>query len=189
MRFALPVLALTLGGCFDDTRTIELDTDAVTLPLGAGTEIGVWVDGHELSRLDAFSWHVDRPELVSIALTEDHARVRITGRREGQTVIHLGYRTTVIDVPATIMPAAVVAVALDPLAITAPIGAMVPVRATATYTDGASLDVSDSAVWTIGDASIASVEQDGVRGMAVGTTTLYAWIDGIERTATVTVAP
>ena len=106
MRFALPALALTLGACFDDTRTIELDTDAVKLPLGAGTEIGVWVDGHELSRLDAFSWHVDAPELLSIELTEDRAHVRITGRREGSTMIHLGYRTSVIDLPATIMPPA-----------------------------------------------------------------------------------
>jgi hypothetical protein len=149
----------------------------------------VWVDGHELSRLDAFSWHVDRPDLVSIALTEDRSHVRVTGRREGQTMIHLGYRTTVIDVPATILPPAVVAVALDPLAITAPIGAMVSVRATATYTDGVSLDVSDSAVWTISDPAIATVETDGVRAMAPGTTTLHAWLDGIERTATVTVAP
>jgi hypothetical protein len=106
MRFALPALALTLGACFDETRTIELDTDAVRVPLGADAEIGVWVDGHELSRLDAFSWVVDAPDLVSIELTEDRAHVRVTGRREGQTMIHLGYRTSVIHLPATIMPPA-----------------------------------------------------------------------------------
>ncbi|MBA3460676.1 MAG: hypothetical protein H0T46_11975 [Deltaproteobacteria bacterium] len=106
MRFALPALALTLGACFDDTRTIELDTDVVKLPLGEGTEVGVWVDGHELSRLDAFSWHVDAPDLVSVGLTDDRAHVRITGRREGHTTIHLGYRTSVIHLPTTIMPPA-----------------------------------------------------------------------------------
>ncbi len=186
MRLAIPTLALLLGGCFDETRTIELDVDAVQVPMGVGAEVGVWVDGHELSRLDAFSWIVDRPELVTVELTADRAHVRITGRAQGQTVVHLGYRTTVIDVPTTIDPAAVVGLAVSPLAVSATVGTMVAVRATATYTTGEAHDVS--ATWVIDDPSIATVDQDGVRGIAAGSTTLHAIVDGAEVTAAVTIS-
>jgi|SRR4051812_2964938 hypothetical protein len=103
MRFALPALALLLGACFSaDPRTIELDTDSIQLHAGASTEIGVWVDGRELSRVDAFSWVVDAPDVVAVEMTPDHAHVRVSGRRAGTTTIHLGYRTSVIAVPVTI---------------------------------------------------------------------------------------
>ena len=189
MRLAIPTLALLLGGCFEDNRTVLLDVDAVRVPMGVGAEIGVWVDGHELSRLDAFSWNVDRPELVSVAFTADHAHVRITGRAEGHTIVHLGSRTAVIDLPTTIDPAAVVGLAVSPLVVSAPVGTTVPVRATAAFTTGESRDVSATTVWVIDDPSIATVDQDGVRGMAAGSTTLHAIVDGTAVAAAVTIAP
>lgn len=189
MRLAVPALALMLAGCFDESRTIEVDVAEVRVPMGAASEVGVWVDGHELSRLDAFSWVVDRPELVAITYTADHARVRITGRAEGETMVRLGYRTQSIDIPTVVAPAAVVGLTVEPAAVAAPIGAMVTVRATAVYTTGETRDVSDAAVWVIDDPAVATVDERGVRGMSAGTTTLHAFVDGTQRTATVTVAP
>ena len=104
MRTILLALAVaSLGACFDDTRTIELDADEVRLPIGGGTEIGVWVDGRELSRLDAFSWHVENKDVVSVEMAADGAHVRITGREPGTTIVHLGYRTTSIPLRATVL--------------------------------------------------------------------------------------
>lgn len=188
MRFVIPALALTLAGCFDESRTIEVDVAEVRVPMGAATDVGVWIDGQQLSHLDAFSWIVDRPELVAVTYTADHARVRITGRAEGETVVHLGYRTQVIAVPTVVAPAAVVGLTVDPAEVTAPVGAMVAVRATAVYTTGETRDVSDAAAWVIDDPAVATVDDLGVRGMAAGTTTLHAFVDGTERTASVTVA-
>ena len=191
MRFAALALALSLGGCFnDEPRTIELDTDEVRLPMGAGSEIAVWVDGFQLTQLGAgFSWVVDDPTLVSVAITPDHAHVRITGKREGHTTVHIGYRTSVTDLPTTIMPPAVLGLVLQPVDVTAPVGAMVPVHAMATYTTGETRDVTSSTVWVIDDPSIATIEAAGVRATGAGTTTLHAIVDGAERNATVTVAP
>jgi len=172
MRVAVPVLALALGGCFEESRTLALDVDEVHVPMGAGAEIGVWIDGTELTRLDSsFSWVVDQPELVSV--TRVGAKVRVTGKREGQTIVHLGYRTSVVDVPTYILEPAVVALTVDPTSVSAAIGAMVAVRATATYTTGDVVDVSSSAVWTIDDPSIASVtpiDADGQPDFRVATT-------------------
>ena len=104
MRTIQLALALSLlGACFEDTRTIELDTDEVLLPLGGGTEIGVWVDGRELSRLDAFSWHVENKHVVSVEMAADGAHVRITGKEPGTTIVHLGYRTTSLPLRATVL--------------------------------------------------------------------------------------
>lgn len=104
MRTAYLALALlSLGACFDDTRTIELDTDEVRLPLGSGTDVGVWVDGRELSRLDAFSWYVENKDVVTVEMAGDGAHVRITGREPGSTIVHLGYRTISIPLRATVL--------------------------------------------------------------------------------------
>ena len=189
MRFAVPALALTLAGCFDESHTIELDVAEVRVPMGAASDVGIWVDSHELSRLDAFSWVVDRRELVAISYTADHAKVRITGRAEGETIVHLGYRTQVIDVPTFVAPPAVVGLTVDPAAVASPIGSLVAVRATAVYTTGETRDVSDAAVWVIDDPAVATVDDRGVRGVAAGTTTLHAFVGGTQRTATVTIAP
>lgn len=188
MRFVVPALVLTLSGCFEESRTIELDVSEVRVPMGAGSDVGVWVDGHELSRLDAFSWVVDRPELVAVSFTADHAKVRFTGRAEGETWVHLGYRTQVIDLPVLVAPPAVVALTVEPTTVTASVGAMVAVRATAVYTTGESKDVSANAIWVVDDPAIASVEERGVRGMSRGATTLHAFVEGVQRTASVTVA-
>ena len=99
--FVLALLALP--ACFDETRTIELDADEVRLPIGAGTEVGVWVDGRELSRLDAFSWYVENKDVVSVEMTDDGAHVRIVGKEPGSTVVHLGYRTTELPLRATVL--------------------------------------------------------------------------------------
>ena len=104
MRTILLALALSsLTACFDEPRTIELDTDEVRLPLGTGTEIGVWVDGRELSRLDAFSWHVENKDIVAVEMAADGAHVRITGMEPGSTIVHLGYRTTSLPLRATVL--------------------------------------------------------------------------------------
>ena len=104
MRTVLLALALaSLGGCFDDTRTIELDTDEVRLPVGGDQMIGVWVDGRELSRLDAFSWYVEDKNIVTLEMASDGAHVRVIGREAGTTLVHLGYRTTSIALPATVV--------------------------------------------------------------------------------------
>ncbi len=104
MRTVHLALALvSLGACFDDTRTIELDTDEVSLAPGSGAEIGVWVDGRELSRLDAFSWYVEDKDVVSVEMVDDGAHVRIIAREPGSTIVHLGYRTTSLPLRATVL--------------------------------------------------------------------------------------
>ena len=100
---AFALALLSLGACFDDTRTIELDTDEVRLPIGSGTEIGVWVDGRELSRLDAFSWYVENKQVVSVEMAADGAHVRITGMEPGSTIVHLGYRTSEMPLRAIVL--------------------------------------------------------------------------------------
>ena len=97
----LAVVALT--ACTDEPRTIELDTDEVRLPLGTDAEIGVWVDGRELSRLDAFSWHVENKQVVSVEMASDGAHVRIIGKEPGTTIVHLGYRTTSLPLRAIVL--------------------------------------------------------------------------------------
>lgn len=104
MRTILLALAIAaLGACVDDPRTIELDTDAVQLAPGGGAEIGVWVDGRELSRLDAFSWYVENKQVVAVEMAADGAHVRITGVEPGSTIVHLGYRTTSLPLRATVL--------------------------------------------------------------------------------------
>ena len=62
---------------------------------------GVWVRSYW--RLDAFSWHVENKEVVSVEMAADGAHVRITGMEPGSTIVHLGYRTTSLPLRATVL--------------------------------------------------------------------------------------
>ncbi len=58
---------------------------------------------------------------------------------------------------------------------------------TATGDSGVEIDV-DAAEWSIGDASVATVDEDGVvRGVSMGSTTVHARLGGAEVSATVEV--
>lgn len=184
----LLVLVPVLAGCLDE-RTLAVDVDEVSVPRGAGADLAVTSDGQPLARLDEISLQAEDPAVATVALTSDGTHVRITGRGEGETLIHLSYRDQAIAIPTRVSPPAIVLLSIEPSAVTAPIGAMVAIRATALDTTGTLRDVTDTASWDIADPRIARIDADGLHGMTAGHTTLHAVIEGRSMSVAVSVMP
>src|SRR5579862_4353436 len=79
-------------------------------------------------------------------------------------------------------------VSVTPNATSVSVSAQVSFKATGTYSDGSSKDLTSSAQWASSDSGTAAINAAGVAtGMAVGTTTISAQSSGITGSATLTV--
>lgn len=96
-------------------------------------------------------------------------------------------REPILGVPA----AALVSLAVTPASATIPNGAMQQFVATATYADGASVNVSPTSVWSSGTVTVATVNSTtGVaKGVAIGTSVITATFGGKTASASITVTP
>jgi hypothetical protein len=91
----------------------------------------------------------------------------------------------------TVTPATLVQIAISPNNPTLPIGTTQALTVTASYSDGSTIDVSNSSVFTAGTPAVAKVTANSgiVTAIATGTSVMTAVFDGMTVNTTVTVAP
>jgi len=82
---------------------------------------------------------------------------------------------------------------VTPNPLSLPVGLSLLLKATATYADQSTQDVTATATWTVLDSSVATVGNAGsaagqVTGVKIGSTTVTATLSGLNGSATVTVA-
>ena len=86
--------------------------------------------------------------------------------------------------------AQVVSITISPAAPSLAIGASQPLKATATYSDNTTKDVSTTAIWASSAPTVATVSAAGVaKGVAAGVAVITATSGTLMGTATVTVTP
>ncbi|HRI53049.1 MAG TPA: Ig-like domain-containing protein [Pseudomonadota bacterium] len=111
----------------------------------------------------------------------------------GQARVSAEYLGQVVQTTLTVTPAAVVALAVSPLAPAVAKGITQQFVATAHLTDGSDQDVSASAAWTAADlvgSGVASVDAAGLaRGNAVGSASISCAYQGFSATTTLQVKP
>jgi uncharacterized protein YjdB len=82
----------------------------------------------------------------------------------------------------------VTALAISPSTATVAVGATAQFAAMATYSDSSTANVTNTATWTTAKATLAMVNSSGMlTGVAVGSTTVTATLNGVSAQATVTV--
>jgi hypothetical protein len=158
----------------------------LVLPRGAGVDVNVKLDTQPVAA-SALQWLVDDASIVTVSVTSDGARLRVTGAHEGDTVVHVGVQGDVIDLPTHVASPAIVQLWIEPSVVSAPIGTTVEVRTTAIDTTSTIRDVSDSTTWELMDPGVAVVENNAVLAASAGTTTLQAVVAGVKSTVAVTV--
>lgn len=186
MRQILMTLALT--ACVDE-RVIDLSVTAVSVPQGAGVNVAISADGYPVPNLETFDFEVDPPDIATAELGADGTHVRVTGEQQGDAIVRIRHRYTELELPTHVSQPAVVILWIEPTDVTAPVGSLVPIRATGLDTMGNYGDVSVTARWEIGDPAIARLDRQALRGMAAGETTLHAMIDGAATSVTVSIDP
>jgi len=150
---------------------------------------GVYSDGTRADLTAMVTWSSSAPAIVTI-----DASGRALTRARGMSIISavFGGRTGTSTV--TVTPAALISIAVTPLASTVLVGGTAALHAVGTYSDGSTVDLTSSVVWSATPATVASVSNAGatagtVTALAVGTAIIRATSGAISGQATVTVSP
>lgn len=162
---------------------------AVTPPLSA-----IMVGGHQILHAKATlsdgtardvtgsaAWASSNPAVATISGGS------VVGVQPGTTVLTATYQGH--SAKAMLLVAAVRSVKIVPQAIPLAVGQSYQVKALATLTNGATLDITAMATWTSGHASVARVSAGKVTGVSAGQSVVTAAWSGQSGTAAVSVAP
>ena len=153
--------------------SLSLAPGTASLPLGANlqlTAMGTLTDGSTKDVSGAISWSSSAQGILSIT-------------NAGLATASGVGTATITGTSGSIASSATIAVgqpALVSIAITAPnnslaLGTSEQLKATGTYTDGSTLDLSDSVAWTSGSSGVATVNNQGLAtSVAVGNTSVTA---------------
>ncbi|MCK6545524.1 Ig-like domain-containing protein [Myxococcota bacterium] len=165
----------------------------VALADGAPTEIPA---GHVLSLVARAVYSGERVEDVTaeavwtssdpnIATVDDvGAKGRVQARARGSVTVKAVYTTREATFQVTVGEPLVTGLALDYESFEVERRQVAELRATATFSDGTSREVTDLVAWGVSEASTATITAPGVvAGLRVGTTTVTAELGGHVATA------
>jgi len=111
-----------------------------------------------------------------------------TGVASGSTTVTASLSGIIGSSMLAVNAKVLTSVAVSPTSATIGVGATQQFRATATYNDGSTADVTSAANWTVATQATASVNSSGLAtGVASGSTTVTASLSGISGTSTLTV--
>jgi plastocyanin len=90
----------------------------------------------------------------------------------------------------TVTAAALVSISVTPANPSIPVGEVQPFKATGTYSDSSTQDLTGQVTWASATTSVATIDSSGIAsGIAVGTSAISAGLDGVTGTTVLTVTP
>jgi uncharacterized protein YjdB len=171
--------------------SIEVDPVDPTAGIGVSivfTATGIYSDGTRADLTTQVTWSSSVPGTVSIDATG-----RATTRMQGQAVIRATLGGVTGTSRVTVTAASLVSISVTPATSTVMVGGTVVLRAVGNYSDGSTVDLTTSVVWSAAPATVASVSNAAgtagtVTALAVGTAIVTAMSGTISGTAMVTVS-
>ena len=175
--------------------SIVVSPATATIFVGATSSFtakGSYLDGTSADLTDSVTWTSSATTVVSISNAAG-SRGQATALAVGTANIQAALSGVTGTAAVTVSAQPLVSIAVTPNPLSLPLGLTLPLKATATYGDKSTADVTASATWTVKDGSIATVGNVGsaagqVTGAALGSTTVTATLSGISGSATVNVA-
>jgi hypothetical protein len=175
--------------------SIVVSPAAATLFVGNTSQFkaqGTYSDLSTADLTDSVTWVAGTPTIVSVS-NATGTRGLVTALAVGNTRVVASLSGVMGMATVTVSAASLVGIAVTPDPLNLPLGLSLPLKATATYGDQTTQDVTTAATWTVGDSSIATVGNLGtaagqVTGKAVGTTSVTAALSGFAAQVKVIVA-
>lgn len=166
-----------------------------SLTLGVRTTSGfrlvaTFSDGSTADVTSLATFSSSAPAIASVS--SSGVRGVVSGLSAGAASITARFATVSATAPVVVTAAAMQSLELTPRTLALAGNAMVSVRARATYADGSQADVTEQALWSSDDASIAAVSnvagaRGQVRGLGGGATRVHAVVSGVRAQADVMV--
>ena len=166
-----------------------------SLPLGSTlglTATGTYSDKSTVDITTSVTWSSDGASIASVNNASGKQGV-VSALKLGTALVHATLGAIGASTNVTVTAAKLVSITLAPANPTLPAGTSQALTATANYSDGTSLDVTSTAVWTSNRAAVAAVSnaagsQGTVTAVALGTATITATFSGVAGSTTVTVS-
>lgn len=188
---ALAALAGLAAGCGDNhlVAADELTVSPTTLSLepgDVGTVAATYRFGDATTPADDVVWTTSDATIATV--TGAGASATVTGVAGGTATITATGLGLTANVAVTVTGGSIESIAITPPAPTLAAGTTLQLTATATYTDGSTVDVTGLATWFSDDEVVATVDAAGLlAGVANGSTTIAAAVGTVSGTTTVTV--
>ena len=166
--------------------SIAVTPNASSLPVGLSEQLsatGTFTDGSTMDLTQSASWSAAPSTSVALNATGllkavATGSVQVSAQSQGVTGSAM----------VTVMPPALVSIAVTPNQSDVPVGRTQQLTATGTYTDGSTADITTLAAWSSSPSALASVNAVGlVSGVAIGNVLVSASYQGKLGQAAVTV--
>lgn len=153
--------------------------------------LGTYDDGSVEKLTDAAVWGSNNPTVVTVS-TSGKTIGQATAVGIGQASVTASYDGLTTTAIFTVSAAALTGVKVEPAKVELEAGQKTSLAAKATYSDGAEVDVTQGATWSVGNTQIAEVQNSaGAAGVlnakAPGATTVTATLGNKSGQASVTV--
>jgi len=196
-------ITATLGGVSGQTSvrvtvptltSITVNPATATMVVGGTkpfTAQGSYSDGTTGDLTSSATWSSSNTTVLSVSNTTG-TRGQATALAVGTANVQAAFQGITGTAAVTVAAPTLASIAVTPNPLTLPQNLTLPLKATATYVDQTTQDVTTSATWTVIDSKIATVGNVGtsagqVTGVAVGSTTVTATLSGISGSGTVNV--
>ncbi len=174
--------------------SITLSPAPATLPMGATLQFkasGLYTGGSTRDVTADVAWSIDDATIATISNAAGTAG-RATPVKPGSTTVRATLSGVTGTSALTVSAPTVTAITVTPSAISLVRGVKTFATASATYSDGTSVDVTTTCTWSTANTAIANVSngagsQGLVTAVAVGSTTLTCTFGGKTGTASITV--
>jgi len=173
-----------IGQAIPELTAIAVSPESLTLASGESAQLTVTARYSDGSTQDVTRAASYRSDNISIATVSNDGLV--TGLSQGIANISVTYEGQTATIPVTVNAPVVDSISVKPSSVNVPAGRTQQLTVTAIMSNGTTQDVTDSAAYQSGDASIARVSNSGlVTGKAQGNTNVTVTYQ--DKTATVPV--
>jgi uncharacterized protein YjdB len=143
-------------------------------------------DGSTASLTSGVTWTTSASGIATV-----DSSGKATGVAAGTATItatHQGLSSTA-SLQVTAAPKTLTSIAISPSSGSVQVGATQQFTATGTYSDRTTSDITSQAVWTSADTTLLTINSTGLAsGVAAGSTTVTAALDGVTASASVTIS-
>jgi hypothetical protein len=170
------------------TKQVIVNPQALTLPKGDSSPLSAIAVANDGTRQDVTSsaaWSVSPSGLASVSGTG-----QLTAAATGGAQVSAQYQGVTGKSSVTVLPAALVSIAVSPSQSSLPVGESAQFSATGTFSDASSADLTQVVTWNSSLSGVASVNPSGATvANSVGTATIGATSGSVTGSALVTVIP
>jgi hypothetical protein len=175
--------------------SIAVSPADATLPIGASLQLtatGTYADGTSANITSQVAWSTASAAIASVSNAQGSSGLA-AGLALGTTTVQATLGGVNGTTSLTVSAATLASIVVTPANSTLAAGASQQMSALGKYSDGTSLDVTTTAVWTTGSAAVATVSNAaGSQGLAAavaaGTTSVTATLKGISGSTQITVS-